>query len=519
MFPGRILAVLFFLLTTLLLPCPAPAETEGVFTFDVVIDRARALAESPFEDRSRSVPDFLLDIDYDQWRSIRFRPDRALWKEENLPFQLQFFHPGLFYDRAVTIHVVDGGLATPLPFAKESFDYGSGSFAEKIPSDLGYAGFRIHYPLNRPDYRDEVAVFLGASYFRALARDQGYGLSARGLAVDTALPTGEEFPWFREFWVLKPSPEDGFIKVFALLDSPSATGAYRFVIVPGEETRMDVSAVLFARRDGARLGLAPLTSMFFYGEESNGRPGDFRPEVHDSDGLQIHFSTGEWLWRPLKNPSRLDISAYQARNVRGFGLLQRDGTFDHYQDLEARYERRPSLWVEPGGDWGDGHVELIEIPTDREMHDNIVAFWVPGETPLPGESLAFDYVLRWTGADRILPPGGRAVSTRLAEGSVAGARKIVIDFAGGELEKLPDEAGLVSVVTVGPGGRLLGKQLQKSAVTGGWRLVFEVLPDERGTLKGVFATGRPPIEIRAFLKKGENLPDVLTETWSWSLPL
>ncbi len=510
-------SVLFLALSLLWAVWPPSARADEPFTFDVVIERARSLAAGPFEDRSRSIPEFLLDINYDQWRDIRFRPEKALWKEEGLPFQLQFFHPGLFYDRGVTVHVVDDGHATPLPFDPEAFDYGSNTFKDRIPSDLGFAGFRIHYPINRDDYHDEVAVFLGASYFRAVAKGHAYGLSARGLAVDTALPSGEEFPWFREFWIIKPAPEEAFIKVFALLDSPSATGAYRFLIVPGEETRMDVSTVLFQRRQGAKLGVAPLTSMFFYGEEGNGRHGDFRPEVHDSDGLQIRFSTGEWLWRPLKNPGRLDISALQAVNPRGFGLLQRDVAFDHYQDLEAHYERRPSLWVEPRGDWGHGHVELIEIPTELEMHDNIVAFWVPRDVPPVGEPLALDYVLRWTRPRSDEPPGGRAVATRLAEGRLQGAKKIVIDFEGGELADLGVDAGLASVVTVGDGARLLEKQIQKNVVTGGWRLVFQVIPEEQGKLKGVFATGRPPVELRAFLKKGENLPDVLTETWSYSL--
>ena len=507
-------ALLFSLLFWTVGLCGAWADEP--FTFDVVIERARALAVEPFEDRSRTIPEFLLDLSYDQWRDIRFRPERALWAGEGLPFQLQFFHPGLFYDRGVTVHVVDGQ-ALPLPFDSEAFDYGSNAFKDEIPADLGFAGFRVHYPINSDDYHDEVAVFLGASYFRAVAKGHVYGLSARGLAVDTALPSGEEFPWFREFWVIKPAPGETFIKVFALLDSPSVTGAYRFLIVPGEKTRMDVSTVLFQRRQGAKLGLAPLTSMFFYGEESNGRPGDFRPEVHDSDGLQIRFATGEWLWRPLKNPGRLDVSAFQAVNPRGFALLQRDTDFDHYQDLEAHYERRPSLWIEPQGDWGAGHIELIEIPTELEMHDNIVAFWVPRDLPPLGEPFSLDYVLHWTRPRFDEPPSGRAVATRLAQGSLQGAKKIVIDFEGGELADLDADAGLASVVTVGKGARLLEKQIQKNVVTGGWRLVFQILPDEQGTLKGVFATGRAPVELRAFLKKGENLPDVLTETWSYSL--
>lgn len=489
---------------------------ESPFSFDRVVEQARTLAVSPFQDPRGNVPQFLLDMSYDQWRDIRFRPGKALWKDEKFPFSLQFFHVGLYYDRSVVLNIVEEGVPAPIAFSPDYFDYGQNTFASQISSELGFAGFRIHYPVNRPDYADELAVFLGASYLRAVGRDQHYGLSARGLSVDTAMPEGEEFPWFREFWIVKPAADAAEIVVYALLDSPSVTGAYRYRIVSDEETRMEVNSVLFTRHGGHKIGVAPLTSMYFFGESENGYPGDFRPEVHDSDGLTIRMDNGEWLWRPLKNPGRLGISAFQAVDPRGFGLFQRDLNFDHYQDLEARYAKRPSLWVQPMGDWGAGHVELVEIPTDSEVNDNIVAFWVPRDMPEPGEPAVFNYVLNWRGSPKDQPPLGRAAATRLAGTKGQGVRKIIVDFEGGELAGLDHDAGLVSVVTVGEGGRLLEKQLMKNPLTGGWRLTFLVEP-EAGHLKGVFPLGRPPVELRVFLKKGENLSDVLTETWSYSL--
>ena len=357
--------------------------------------RARALAGESYTPPNETLPRALVELGYDRYRDIRFRPQMALWREEGLPFQAQFFHLGSYFTVPTHIHVVDGGTAREVLYTGDLFDYGANEFAEPFPETLGFAGFRLHYPLNRPDHHDELAVFLGASYFRSLARGQQYGLSARGLAIDTALPKGEEFPIFREFWLERPGPGAGQVVIHALLDSPSAAGAYSFTITPGDTTVMDVSAMVYPRQRIERMGIAPLTSMYFFGENDRLGVDDFRPQVHDSDGLSMWTGGGEWIWRPLVNPQRLRVSAYSDVNPRGFGLLQRTRDFDEYQDLEAHYERRPSLWVEPIGGWGRGVVQLVEIPTLEEIHDNIVAFWVPEAPVEPGSEWPLAYRLHW----------------------------------------------------------------------------------------------------------------------------
>jgi len=513
-------------------PPSAPAEFHA-FSFVDVKHKAEELASRPFEDPEGQVPDFLLNISYDQWRKIRFRPSESLWRKEGLPFEVQFFHPGLFYNRLVAVNVVDGGRAEKLTFSPSVFEYGDEEFASKVAgTPLDFAGFRIHYNLNTGKYKDEVAVFLGASYFRAVARDGQYGLSARGLAVDTALQSGEEFPYFREFWIEKPREDSDSITVHALLDSPSLAGAYTFTIIPGKETSMDTECVLFLRKDVQKLGIAPLTSMFLYGETENGRPGDYRPEVHDSDGLLIRTNSGEWIWRPLANPGRLALIPFPQENPAGFGLMQRDWIFDHYQDLEARYEKRPSLWIEPRGNWGRGWVELVEIPSELEIHDNMVAYWVPGKGAEKGpdgqpagdpgkypRTMAFAYRMRWLNPKEPLHSLGRVAATRMAAGNQEGTVRFVLDFEGGELQDLPADAGLTSVVTLDDGARLLEKQLHKNGATGGWRLVLTVALDPEGKFKTLFPTApsRPRIRLSALLKKGENLPDPLTETWTYDL--
>lgn len=495
-------------------PAKPDSGQEVGFSFESVVARALALAVAPYEDSKDQVPDFLLKIDYDAWRDIRFQPQKSLWRGEALPFELQFFHPGLYYDRSVSVNVVDQGRVERLGFDTDMFDYGRNGFAADIPTSMGFAGFRVHFPLNRPDYKDEFLVFLGASYLRAVPKGQYYGLSARGLAVDTASPRGEEFPWFREFWIVKPKPQDIQLTIYALLDSPSVTGAYRYVAKPGVSTEMEVKSVLFLRKPLEKLGIIPLTSMYCFGE--NSRPedlDDFRPEVHDSDGLQIQFSSGEWLFRPLKNPKNLAISVFEAQSVRGFGLLQRDRNFDSYQDLEAHYHQRPNLWIEPRGDWGPGRLELVEIPTPNEMHDNIVAYWVPAHMPRPGMPMPFDYVMRWRGPAESRPPAGYAVSTRTGQGLRTGSRLFVVDFQGCGLENLSADAPVMAVVSVGDGAKLLEQQVIRNEATGGWRLSFLVLPDASSALDKMLAERRPPVELRAFLQQGS---DVLTETWSYS---
>jgi glucans biosynthesis protein len=477
------------------------------FGFEQVVERARALAAQPFRDPTGRVPQWLLDLSYDQWREIRFRPERALWRDAKLPFQVQFFHPGLFYDRPVTVRVVDAQGVHDLAFSPSQFDYGSNHFASSVPQDLGYAGFRIHHPIKTASYHDEVVVFLGASYLRAVGKRQGFGISARGLAIDTALPRGEEFPWFSEFWLVRPAPGAPELTVYALLESPGLTGAYRFAIRPGEQTVLQVSSRIFRRWKISKLGIAPLTSMFFVGENTLREIHDFRPEVHDSDGLLVAAKNGEWIWRPLDNPTSLQVSGLELRDPRGFGLVQRDREFASYQDLETRMELRPSAWVAPEGDWGEGRVELVEIPTRSDANDNVVAYWVPASLPPPGDPLSFSYSLSFYGDDRARPPGGRVVATRRDYGTGEDTQRFVVDFAGGELEKLPAETVLRGVVTLGSGSgeeaELLDQQVIKNAVTGGWRLVFQIR-----------LRGDDPLELRAFLQQGER---ALTETWSYGL--
>ena len=337
-------------------------------------------------------------LGYDQYQSIRFRSDHALWADAGLAFRVQFFHVGRNFTEPVHLYEVIDGQSREILYDPAMFEWDKSGLDPSVMKDrAGFAGFRVQFVT---DWKDDVAAFLGASYFRAVGGDtRQYGLSARALAVDTAFPRPEEFPRFTSFWFERPAKEAGVLTLYALLDSPSIAGALRMQISPGGTQIMNIDSALYPRKPIERIGIAPLTSMFYYGENDRRAANDWRPEIHDSDGLSMWTGAGEWIWRPLTNPAQLHLNSYFDDSPRGFGLLQRDRDFDHYQDDGVYYDRRPSLWVEPkpgpNGGWGKGAVQLVEIPTVDETFDNIVAFWNPaGQTEAgPGAVVRLPSVL------------------------------------------------------------------------------------------------------------------------------
>jgi glucans biosynthesis protein len=479
----------------------------GAFDFEDVAALAAERAKQPYRPLMRNPPKELAALTYDQYRDIRFRPERALWRSENLPFELMFFHLGKFQMEPVLINEVTPQGVQHIRYRSADFDYGSNKLSPEKWGDLGFAGFRAHYPLNTDQYKDELFVFLGASYFRALGAGQRYGLSARGLAIDTVGGQGEEFPRFSEFWVVKPAHDARTLTVYALLESPRSNGAYEFVVHPGAETVMDVRARIFLREPVATLGLAPLTSMYFFGENQPHRT-DFRPEVHDSDGLMIETGEGEWIWRPLVNPKAPLATSFSTKRVRGFGLMQRDRRFSSYEDPEASYELRPSAWVEPIGDWGPGRVELFQIPTPDETNDNIVAYFVPEKLPELGKPFDYAYRIRWQGENQKRPPGAWVAQTRVGRGFAElgeNEEQFIVDFTGPALDALPTDAQVEAVVSAPLNGEIVESNAYKVEATGAWRMAVRVK-----RLNPAEVT-----ELRGFLRSGN---DVLTETWSNLLP-
>lgn len=462
-------------------PTPEPA-TPLPFSFEWLDARMRDAAQTKYLAPAEA-PEVVSDLDYDDYRKIQFDPETARWDEDGVLFRLHAFHPGWLYKQTVAIHEVVDGTQTPMTFSTDDFLYYD-DVARRVPQHVelpGVAGFRLNTPLNRADMFDELIAFVGASYFRALSRDSSYGLSARGLAINTGLGGEEEFPRFSEFWLERPNPGQEDVVMYAALDSPSCTGAYHFVIRPGAETTIDVTAKLHFRRDVEQLGVAPLTSMFLFDEKNSNTFDDYRPQVHDSNALMVVRTDGDVLWRPLNNPPRLASTYLNEPDLKSFGLIQRDRDFNDYQDAGAQYQDRPSVLVQPQGDWGAGAIRLVEIPSDLEGNDNIVSFWVPTQKPRAGESREYAYRLRWgaLGTDR---DGDRAwiVNTLAGKGGTSGVsgakaslRKFVIDFDGGLMAGLPDDAQMEPVVTLSH-GKVQHIALSKIANTTKWRLVIDV---------------------------------------------
>jgi glucans biosynthesis protein len=484
---------------------PGIAQAFGIKDVEA---RARALAAESFRPPEPKLPLQLSALDYDASRAIRYRAELATWHAEKLPFELQYFHPSKNFPDAVRINTVDAHGVKPVEFDPDLFDYGLNQIDPQKMRGLGFAGFRVHYAVNTRGYKDEVLVFLGASYLRALGQGQLYGMSARGLAIDTAVAGGEDFARFTEFWVDRPSRTDTSLTIFALLDAKHLTGAYKFIVTPGSETVVQVSARLFFRESVTKLGLAPLNSMYFFGENQPGGHDDYRPEVHDSDGLSVALGNGEWLWRPLVNPKRLLVTSFATNRLMGFGLLQRDRATSSYEDPEAQYERRPSTWVEPIGKWGPGRVELVQIPTPDETHDNIVAYWIPDKLPDPKRPFDFAYQMRAQLNSQKPGDKGWVVQTRRGRGYVQqpdGDLNFVIDFDGPPLRDLKPDAKPEPVVDIGANATLREKNLFLNKVTGVWRMTVRVKRDDASK----------PIEMRAQIRESGR---VLTETWSYIVP-
>ncbi|MGV6802651.1 MAG: glucan biosynthesis protein [Ruegeria sp.] len=486
----------FLASTTALAFAPAAFATGGELPFDRsdVIAMARDLASRPYEARAM-VPQEWQDLTYQQYRSIRFRLDQALWYGTDTPFNVDFFAPGLYFPRTVQVAAVDAGMNTAVPFDPEMFDKANDVPRLPVDETLGFSGFRLRTEMHRPGKTDEFCVFQGASYFRAIGLHEVYGLSARGLALKTGDPDGEEFPEFIRFWLERPKPGQRNMVVHALMDSPSVAGAYRFDITAGADCVMDVQATLFPREELPHVGIAPGTSMFLFDQTNHNRFDDFRPAVHDSDGLMIRNGAGEVIWRPLANPTRLQVSSFVDMNPRGFGLMQRKRAFSDYADLEAQYHKRPGLWVEPKGDWGKGSVTLVEIPADQEIYDNIVAYWRPAEPMAAGTQVDLTYRLTW-GEEPQRTAMPRVINTATGENTFGEGRLAVIDF---EASSLFDDPDALSVFVQSPHSETSEGVLQRNPDTGGLRLAFSFQPGDRDH-----------VELRAQLRLGK---EPASEVW------
>jgi len=497
---------------------PAATGTGPAKAFDYawLKGQARFLANNSFQASKDILPPTIGILSYDQYQSLRFRSDRSLWGDAGLSFRLQFFHVGRGFAQAVHLFEVIEGQAREILYDPSMFEFDKAGIDPAVMRDhAGFAGFRVQFVT---DWKADIAAFLGAAYFRAVGGDtRQYGLSARALAVDTAFPRPEEFPHFTAFWFERPAKGQGSMTLHALMDSPSIAGALRFQIAPGGTQIMDIDSALYPRKPIERLGVAPLTSMFFYAKNDRRAVNDWRPEIHDSDGLSMWTGAGEWIWRPLTNPAQNHLNSFFDENPRGFGLLQRDRNWDHYQDDGVYYDRRPSLWVEPKsggrGGWGKGAVQLFEIPTADETFDNIVAFWNPAEKTKAGQEMLFSYRLYWGTRMPYASPLAQTIATRTGIGGTVGQKRqyyswhFAVDFAGGELAALAKDANVEAVIGTSKGTteHVTAHYIEEIR---GYRALFDVRPPEESN---------DVIDLRLYLRI-DGRP--LTETWiyQWMPP-
>ncbi|SJZ83077.1 glucan biosynthesis protein [Consotaella salsifontis] len=479
---------------------PLQFDPPEPFSFDLLVERAREMASRPYHPETVRNGDVLQRIDFDEHWKIKYRPEATLEIADGKA-PVRFFHLGRYFQLPVNIHVVGGDTSQRLIYDPSLFCMPDDSPARELPHDIGFAGFRVLDPGKETDW----LAILGAAYFRSSGQSGQYGLSARAVALDTAMPTAEEFPRFTDFY-LAPS-EHGTIVINCLINGPRIAGAFRMDCKKDGPVVMDISARFFARQDIPRVGLAPLTSMFWYSETDPSRRKDWRPEIHDSDGLAIWSGNGERLWRPLNDPHRVMTSSFMDTSPKGFGLLQRDRNFENYQDDGVFYDKRSSVWIEPKGDWGKGAVQLVEIPTDDETSDNIVAYWVAEKPVKAGDELALDYLLTWSDEEPHLSTMGRVVATRLGRGGRPGQEhpegfvKFVVDFDGGPVAELPRFAEGIKAVVTASRGKLTDISCYSVKVGTAWRAMFDLTVE-----------GTEPVEMRLYMTQDGK---TLTETWAY----
>lgn len=506
----RLLFLTLLFLAQLVLLAPLLSTPAQAFDFNDVARRARVLAQKPYKKPDDKLPAALQNLNSQKYREIRMKSDNVLWRTAKNAFEVELLHPGDVFASPVKINEVTSKGVQEIPFDPGLFDYADAGLDPRTldKAKLGFSGLRIRFSNGKS--MDDLLQFQGASYMRSRPRNLPYGALARGLAIDTALNSGEKFPQFVEFWIERPSNNDKELGLYALLDSPDMTGAYRFVLRPGSEAIVDVKAQLYFRKAPEKLGIAPLTSMYFYGENQQRPTEDYRPEVHNSDGLAIHGGDGEWIWRPLANPKRLLVTSFAQNSPGGFGLVQRDRQFSNYEDLNMRYDNRPNVWVEPRGKWGEGRIELVQIPTPNEWNDNIVAYWVPDAIKpekLPGNPALFEYRLSWY-RDGRKPPNAWVTQTRWGQAyrtKPDATTNLVIDFEGPALKSFDASNPLESTASCDSNGKILSNRVYFNEVTGGWRM--ELLVQRHDPNK--------PVEMRAYLRKDNT---TLSETWSYILP-
>ncbi|CCG87814.1 Glucans biosynthesis protein D [Erwinia piriflorinigrans CFBP 5888] len=474
------------------------------------------MAGKPWGGMPAPLPETLARLTPQAYNEIQYDANHSLWNGiDNRQLDVQFFHVGMGFKRRIRMFSVDGESreAREIHFRPQLFNYNDAKVDTKQlegKTDLGFAGFRA---FKKPELaKRDIVSFLGASYFRAVDDTFQYGLSARGVSIDTFSNGKEEFPDFTAFWFETPKADESTFVVYTLLDGPSCTGAFKFTI-HCEEKRvvMEVENHIYARKDIQQLGIAPMTTMFSCGTVERRMCDTIHPQIHDSDRLAMWTGKGEWICRPLNNPQRLTYNAYQDENPRGFGMLQLNHDFDSYQDVIGWYNKRPSLWVEPVGQWGKGAINLMEIPTTGETLDNIVCCWQPAQAIKAGSEHSFSYKLYWSGLPPVRSGLARVNATRsgmggFPEGWAPGenypavwSRRFAVDFVGADL-KAAASKGIEPVINVSSGTIKQVEILYVEPIDG-YRILFDWYPDSDAI---------HPVDMRLFLRTKD---ETLSETW------
>lgn len=475
----------------------APVESDA-FTPAKVAEIARALAGDAFKPPAASPLDALASPSPEELAAIRYKPNELIWANDNLPFAIEPLHRTRNMPGELALYLVDGATASRLPYDPAKFEFGK----VKPPpagTQLGFTGFRVLHR-GSDGHLNPVVSLLNASILSAIARDQVWGAIARPMSVYSA-EQGEETPHIRTIWIEKPKPIATELVMHAVVDTPSLAGAVRFTLRAGEATVIDTECTIFARKQVDHLALTPIQATYLSGPIDWPQTGDMRPAAYEAGGVQMLTGAGEWIWRPVSNRSRLQISGFVDRDPQGFGLIQRDRAFATFLDDDGEWQRRPSVWIEPIGKWGPGEVTLMEIPAASQNNKNIACYWRPKPALAAGSETSFAYRQFWCWRTPEVPDGARVMLSRIGRlpGDTSEVKnRVLIQFQGEQLSD-PNKAATIAPSIWSSAGKVSSVRVFRTPRHGSMRVVFDLDPG-----------GQPLVELRVVLKQDAAS---MSETW------
>ena len=439
------------------------SSSKQEINFEYVQKQAELLSKSKYNEPLKIKNDLTID----EYSQITFNASKALWMNEALLFRLEFFHLGYIYNTPLAVNEFKGLYSQDIRFTNDLFNFGNlnKDTSDKAKDLEGYAGLKILCQLNRPNQFDELISVLGNEKFRALGRYNIYGLYAAPL-ITIGINNKINLAHYTKFWLGKPESKSDHLTMCAIADSPEATIAFHYEIYPGDDTKVKTKSTIYPRIDTLSVGIAPMSTLYFSGINTLSRYNLYYSQFHYSDNLIISSEKNVFS-QPLENYEQTVVNEVKTKDIKFFGLSQRDRNYDHYQTLFIALHLMPTLWIKPDNDWQKGKVVLVETPANNPNTLNIYAFWVPEEKLHKGKVYSYDYTMHWA-INEPDPDTGPGCVSSTKVGLDGDNICFAIKFTGTMLKKLPAVANITSLTTISSNSKITDIKIQKDPFDNQW---------------------------------------------------